>query len=89
MIAVTVTGYLVDDIGYIGGEGTGWELQTDDLGNIEVDVGQVMAQAMKFRQQFVTITGRYTVREYIERGSAEVLIAEHICLFPSSETKSK
>lgn len=80
MTAVTVSGVLVDGINYIGGEGTGWELQTDDLGNIEVDVEQVMAQALNFRSQLVTITGHYTTRKYIERGSTEVLVAEQIRL---------
>lgn len=80
MITVTVTGFLADGINYIGGEGTGWELQTDDLGNIEVDVEQVMAQALKFRHQFVTITGHYTSRGYVERGLTEVLAAEQIQL---------
>ena len=78
MTTFDVTGVLVDEINYIGGEGTGWELQTDDLCNIEVDVEQVMAQALKFRHQFVTIIGHYTTREYIERGSTEVLVAEQI-----------
>lgn len=80
MKTIDVTGLLVDGINYIGGEGTGWELQTDDLGNIEVDVEQVMAQALKFRHQFVTITGHYTTREYIERGPTEVLVTEQILL---------
>lgn len=80
MTAVTVSGVLVDGINYIGGEGTGWELQTDDLGNIEVDVEQVFDQALNFRSQLVTITGHYTTRGYIERGSTEVLVAEQIRL---------
>lgn len=80
MTTVTVTGLLLDGINYIGGDGTGWELQRDDLGNIEVDVEQVMAQGLKFKHQFVTITGHYTTREYIERGPSEVLIAEQIRL---------
>lgn len=80
MTTVTVSGVLVDGINYIGGDGTGWELQTDDLGNIEVDVEQVFDQALNFRSQLVTITGHYTTREYIERGSTEVLVAEQIRL---------
>lgn len=80
MTTVTVSGVLVDGINYKGGEGTGWELQTDDLGNIEVDVEQVLALALNFRSQLVTITGYYTIREYIERGSTEVLVAEQIRL---------
>lgn len=80
MITVTVNGVLIDGINYIGGEGTGWELQTANLGNIEVDVEQVMAQALEFRHQLVMITGYYTTREYIERGSSKVLVAEQVCL---------
>lgn len=80
MTTVTVTGFLVDGMNYPGGDGTGWELQADDFGNIEVDAEQVMAQALKFRHQFVTITGHYTTREYIERGPTEVLVAEQIHL---------
>ena len=80
MTTVTVTGFIVDGMNYPGGDGTGWELQTDDLGNIEVDVEQVTAQALRFRHQFVTITGYYTTKEYVERGPREVLVAEQICL---------
>lgn len=80
MTTVTVSGVLVDGVNYIGGEGTGWELQPDGLDNIEVDVEQVMAQALNFRHQLVTITGYYTTREYVERRSSEVLVAEQICL---------
>lgn len=80
MTTVTVSGVLVDGINYIGGESTGWELQTGDLGNIEVDVEQVYELALKLRCQSVSITGHYTTREYIERGSSEVLVAEQICL---------
>jgi len=84
-----VNGVLVDGVNYIGGDGTGWELQPDGLDNIEVDVEQViMAQALKFRHQLVTITGYYTTREYIERGSSKVLVAEQICL-ASGRKKSK
>jgi len=80
MTTVSVNGVLVDGFNYFGGEGTGWELQTDDSGNIEVDVKQVMTQALKFRHQLVTITGHYTTKDYIERGSTEVLVAEQIRL---------
>ncbi len=80
MTTVTVTGFLVDGMNYPGGDGTGWELQTDDLGNIEVDVEQVMAQVSKLKHRVVTITGRYTTREYIEREPTEVLVAEQIRL---------
>lgn len=80
MTTVTVTGFLVDGMNYPGGDGTGWELQTDDLGNIEVDVEQVMAQASKLKHRVVTITGHYTTREYIERGPTEVVVAEQIQL---------
>lgn len=80
MTTFDVTGFLVNGINYPGCDGTGCELQTDDVGDIEVDVEQVMAQALKFRQRFVTITGHYTTREYIERGSTEVLVAEQIRL---------
>lgn len=79
MTTVTVTGFLVDGMNYPGGDGTGWELQADDLGN-EVDVEQVMAQASKLKHRVVTITGYYTTRGYIERGPTEVLIAEQIRL---------
>ncbi len=80
MNTVTVNGVLVDGINYIGGDGTGWELQPDGVDNIEVDVEQVMAQALKCRHKLVTITGHYTTREYVERGSTEVLVAERIRL---------
>jgi hypothetical protein len=88
MTTVTVSGVLVNGDNHIGGVGTGWELQADGLGNVEVDVEQVMAQALKFKHQLVTITGYYTTREYIERGSIKVFAAEQICL-ASGRKKSK
>ena len=78
MTTVTVTGFLVDGINYVGGEGTGWELQTDHVGNIEVDVSRVESEARKLRNQNVTITGHFTTVEHIERGPSEVLVAEEI-----------
>ncbi len=83
MMPVTVTGFLVDGITDIGGETTGWKLQLDDLSDIEVDIEQVKPQALKLRNQFVTITGRYTTREYVERGPTEVLVAEQIYIASS------
>lgn len=80
MTTVTVSGVLVDGVNYIGGEGTGWALQANDLSKTEVDVAQVKSQALELRQQFVAITGYYVTREYIERGSSRVLVAEKICL---------
>ena len=85
MTTVTVTGYLTDGMNYIGGEGSGWELQTDHAGNIELDVDKVVPQAMKFRHREVTVTGYFTTREYIERAPAEVLVAEEIRLAPSQK----
>ena len=80
MKTITETGFLVDGINHIGGEGSGWQLQSDDLGNIEVDVEQVKDQALKLRGKFVTISGYYITREYIERGPTEILVAEKLFL---------
>lgn len=76
---VTLTGTLVDGINQVGGETTGWALQTHGSGGIEVNVSQVEPQAMKLRGQKVTITGYFTTVGYIERGPTKVLVAEKIC----------
>ena len=82
---LTVTGFLVDGINYPGGDGTGWELETTDAGNIEVDVGRVAALARNLRQQRVAITGHYTTRDYTERGPIETFVAEQIRLISDVE----
>ena len=80
MKTIIVTGVLVIGRVYIGGEGTGWELRTDDSGTIEVDVDQVKSQAERFKGKRVTITGYYITKGYIERGPIETLVAEQISL---------
>lgn len=82
MKTVTLKGVLVDGIFGIGGEHTGWELQTDKPSSTEVDVVRVEALADRFRNKFVEITGYYTTRGYLERGPIEVLMAEEMLLLP-------
>ena len=84
MKAVTISGYFVDGVSAIGGEHTGWELQTASGEAIEVSIEQVRADAAKARQRFVTIRGHFEHRSYTERGSVEVLVAEKITLMKSS-----
>jgi hypothetical protein len=78
METVTEVGLLEQGgVSYIGGEGTGWTLKTDQS-DIEVEVEQVTAQAMKLNGKRVAITGRYIAKQYIERGLVEILLAEQI-----------
>ena len=77
METVTETGWLVTGGYAIGGDATGWALQTAKR-DIEVDVSRVEAKARKFKDKFVTITGYYKTEEWIERKPSSVLVAETI-----------
>jgi hypothetical protein len=75
----TFTGTLGSGLMAIGGETTGWRLVGDgESGGIEVDVSDVRAQAEMLDGKRVTITGRMTHRDYVERGQVRVLVAEGI-----------
>ena len=75
----TFTGTLESGVMAIGGESTGWRLVGDgESGGIEVDVSSVRPQAEMFDGKRVTITGRMTQRDYVERGAVRVLVADHV-----------
>ena len=75
----TFTGKLESGVMAIGGESTGWRLVGDnESGGIELDVSRVRAQAEKLAGQHVTVSGKMTERDYIERGKVRVLLVERI-----------
>ena len=75
----TFTGTLESGVMAIGGETTGWRLVGDgESGGIEVDVANVRAQAQMLDGKRVTVSGRMTQRDYVERGPVRVLVAERI-----------
>ena len=75
----TFTGTLESGVMAVGGETTGWRLVGDgESGGIEVDVSNVRAQAEMFDGRRVTVSGRMTHRDYVERGQVRVLVAERI-----------
>lgn len=75
----TFTGTLEGGVMAIGGETTGWRLIGDgESGSLELDVSQVADQAEKLDGQRVTITGRVTTRQYIERGEVTILVAQRM-----------
>lgn len=72
-----MTGTLKSGFAAIGGEHTGWMLEVE-RGGTEVDVSQVAEHAKKLQGKRVTITGRMTRKQYLERGETPVLVAERI-----------
>jgi hypothetical protein len=63
----------------IGGETTGWRLEGDgETGGLDVDVSKVRDRAKQLDGKRVTITGRTTRRNYVERGGTPVILAETI-----------
>lgn len=78
MKTIILTGVLNSGVSHIGGETTGWVLITDTQGDTEVDVSQIVAAAKVLNGQLVTMTGHFVTKDYIERGSVEILIAENI-----------
>ena len=75
----TFTVTLESGVMAIGGESTGWRLVGDgQSGGIEVDVSRVRERAEKLAGTRVTVSGRMTERDYVERGRVRVLVAERI-----------
>jgi hypothetical protein len=63
----------------IGGETTGWRLEGDGrTGGIDLDVSKVRDRAKQLDGNRVTITGKMTKRNYVERGETPVILAETI-----------
>jgi 4-carboxymuconolactone decarboxylase len=85
--AVTLTGTLTGGRVAIGGETTGWTLQyRDDSGEHSVEVvlpQQALAQAKS--GDTVTVTGVFTTRQYVERGSVRVFTVT--TLTPAAATR--
>ena len=73
------TGKLESGMMAIGGESTGWQLVGDnEAGGIELDVARVRERAEQLAGQHVTVSGKMTHRDYVERGQVRVLVAERI-----------
>ena len=68
----SVTGLLRNDMVAIGGDTTGWAIDTAD-GRIEVDVSAIIEQAKALAGQQVKAGGEYVQVQYVERGLVTVL----------------
>lgn len=80
----TVAGVLRGGIIAIGGESTGWRLESGDREKpLDVDVSGVIEQAESLRGRLVLARGRMTSRVYTERGETPVLVVDQ--LFPARE----
>lgn len=73
----TISGTLIGGMFAIGGETTGWQLETDEF-TIEVDVSAVRDQADRLQGQRVTLQGVVISRDYIERGPTDIFVASAI-----------
>ena len=76
--ATRFTGTLQGGMMAIGGETTGWMLQREGQGQLEVDVSRIFNEARKLQGQRVTIEGKVVQKQYVERGPTPVLVAERI-----------
>jgi hypothetical protein len=75
----TFTGKLESGVMAIGGESTGWRLVGDnEAGGIDLDVARVRERAEQLTGRHVTVSGKMTQRDYVERGKVRVLVAERI-----------
>ena len=65
----------------IGGEHTGWILRRDgdsDAAPVEVDVACCKTVAAELDGVRVMIFGRWTDKQYVERGSVRIFVADRI-----------
>ena len=77
MDQVSFTGFLTSGGVQIGGDTTGWVLQTRNSGDIEVDMSGIR-KPERFSDRDVTITGAFRTESYITRGPTEILVAKKI-----------
>ena len=76
---ITLTGMLKRGGLQIGGESTGWVLQTDTPDEIEVDVSGVMEEAEILNGNLVAMAGHFVIEDYIERRPVKIFFAETLC----------
>lgn len=72
------TGILRGGILAIGAETTGWVLETDDPGRVDVDVSKARDAADELEGQRVVIEGQMVTANWTERGEKRMLLAEDI-----------
>lgn len=72
------TGTLRGGIVAIGAETTGWVLEADDLGRVDVDVSKVADAAAGLDGKRVVIDAALVTANWTERGEKRMLIAEAI-----------
>lgn len=72
------TGTLHGGVVAIGAETTGWVLQSDDLGRVDVDVSKAADAAAKLDGKPVVIEGELVTVSWPERGEKRMLIADSI-----------
>ena len=72
------TGTLHGGVIAIGGETTGWVLQSDDLGRVDVDVSKVADAAAGLEGKRVVVEGQLVTVNWVERGEKQMLMADAI-----------
>lgn len=72
------TGTLHGGVVAIGAETTGWVLQSDDLGRVDVDVSKAADAAAELDGKPVVIEGELVTVNWPERGEKRMLIADSI-----------
>lgn len=72
------TGTLQGGVVAIGAETTGWVLQSDDLGRVDVDVSKAADAAAELDGKPVVIEGELVTANWPERGEKRMLIADSI-----------
>ena len=79
MQSVTAVGVLRGGMMGIGGESTGWRLESSEREqSLELDVSRVRQAAEGLAGMKVRATGRMTTVEYVERGATQVLQVESL-----------
>jgi hypothetical protein len=74
-----LTGVLQGGMMAIGGETSGWVLKVDgEQRSVDLDVSAVRERAEPLQGKRVTVTGRTTDKQYVERGTVSVLVVERI-----------
>lgn len=77
--ARSYTGTLSGGVMAIGAETTGWQLDRGgQTAPLEVDVSLIREQVQPFDGKRVTLYGHVVERDYLERGTVKVLVAERI-----------
>lgn len=80
-----LTGTLRGGVIAIGAETTGWVLETDDAGRVDVDVSKVMDAAQELDGKRVVIEGAMVTATWVERGAKHLLMADSVSAADSAK----